>query len=103
MFENTTGELPMPEPMGMHLDPVTGPGFGIIVIYPDKQLCFVRWCCRNRCGGVYSKTLNRWTMITPITFEDFLKELKTNGVITTESCDSWEMRRWIKACKSVNC
>jgi len=55
----------------MHPDATHGPGFSITVIAEADTYC-VRWCCRNKCGGVYSKLQNRWTLRTPITFPDFL-------------------------------
>src|SRR5690348_10056079 len=99
MFENTTGGQPIPEPLGMHPDFTSGPGFSITVIHDETEYYLVRWCWRNRCGGVYSRSQERWTLTTPIAFEDFLKLLIAHGVITSMSCDSWEMRRWIKACR----
>jgi len=103
MFENTIGGSQIPEPLGMHPDFATGPGYGVGIICSETERYVVRWCCRNKCGGIYSITLNRWTIITPITFEDFLEELKTRDFVTTESFDSWEMRRWVKACKLASC
>lgn len=101
MFEHTLGidGEPIPEPLGMHPDYVTGPGFSITIIWPDANRFLVRWCCRNKCGGVYSKAQKRWNLMTPITFDDFLGFLKANNIIPRESWDAWEVRRWVKACR----
>jgi len=97
MFAECHGRT-LPEPWGMHPDATHGPGFSIIVIAEADTYC-VRWCCRNKCGGVYSRSQNRWTLRTPITFPDFLELLKSEGIVPAEVFDSWEMRRWIKANK----
>lgn len=101
MFENSPGidGEPIPEPLGMHPDAVTGSGFGIMIICPPAELLFVRWCWRNQCGGIYSVALKRWALSTPIAFEDFLEVLKTDGIVPIEMWDAWEVRRWIKACR----
>ena len=90
----------IPEPLGIHPDAMRNtPSFAITVIVAEKAAYVVRWCWRNKCGGVYSYEQERWTLTTPILFEDFLELLKSRDAIFHEALDSWEARRWIKANK----
>lgn len=88
----------IPEPLGMHPEPVHGPGFALHVA-DESHFFVVRWCCRNQCGGIYSSLQRRWTLTTPITFHDFLEFMKTNDILPADVFESWEARRWIKACR----
>jgi len=88
----------IPKPLGIHPEATHGPGFACVVS-TEEYFLILRWCCRNQCGGVYSSLQKRWTLTTPITFGDFLDLLKAYDLLPAEAFDSWEMRRWIKACR----
>jgi hypothetical protein len=80
------------------MDSVHGPGFGVVASHENDSY-FVRWCCRNQCGGVFSLARNRWTLTTPISFSAFLDLLAAEGVFIPESFEDFGVRRWIKACR----
>lgn len=78
----------------MHMEN-SGPGF-TLVIDAGHDVYVVRWCCSNRCGGVFSRVRNRWTLVVPTSFRDFLGSLKAEGIVTPATLEGFEAQRWIE-------
>lgn len=87
----------MAKPLGFHQDSMARRGLGL-VIDSQTEAYFVAWCPRNQCGGIYALTTNRWTLITPIAFPDFLELLHADGILPAAARD-WQARRWMKSCE----
>lgn len=88
----------MSRPLGIHPDSAAGRSFGL-VIANETETFFVCWCCRNSCGGIWAASKNRWTLTTPIAFEEFLESLNQTGILNPKPGDDFGVRRWIKACR----
>jgi hypothetical protein len=103
MFVNSLG-ISIPEPLGMHPDAPIGRGYDLVIVHSEQrdarpgERFFLRYCHRNKCGGVYSNTFNWWTMVTPITFAEFLEMLKEQMIISAHALESPEVQGWIQAC-----
>lgn len=89
----------MSRPAGIHPDSFAGRNSSGVILANETETLFVCWCCRNKCGGVWAASKNRWTLTTPIAFDDFLESLDQTGTLKTEMCDDFGVRRWIKACR----
>lgn len=99
MTPRTEGEWALPEPLGIHPESGrNGPGYGL-GLEIDGEMHLVRWCSRNRCGGIYTKTQDCWNLITPIAFNDFLELLDARGILPVTLRSEWQTRRWMKACR----
>jgi hypothetical protein len=103
MFVSPWG-ISIPEPLGMLPGASAGGGYGLVIVHSRQddarpgERFFLRYCHRNKCGGVYSNAFNWWTMVTPITFAEFLEMLKGQMIISTHALESPEVQGWIQAC-----
>lgn len=85
----------MSKPLGLHPDSTIEQS-GALIIAAEDVTWMLRWCCRNHCGAIWHCATNRWTLLTPISFSDFLEYLDDQNIFPVEFRDSWDARRWIK-------
>lgn len=85
----------MSKPLSFHPDSTIHQA-GALVVEADDETLMVRWCSRNRTGGIWRSTANQWTLLTPVTFAEFLDYLDVQNIWPVAHRDSLAGRRWIK-------